>query len=105
MRPKRLYDRYAFSASATITDSSGLGTSAQVTTISVGGCRLVTTERFAVGARITIKIQIGSDDFEAPANVVYCAEDGIGAMFHNESPRSLLVLAKWVQEAKEGIEV
>ena len=101
---KRLYTRYAFSASATITDSSGLETSAQVTNISVGGCRLVTGAWLSIGTRVTVKIRRETDYFEAPGNVVHCAEDGVGVMFHNESAKSLLVLTKWVKKAKEPTE-
>ena len=97
---KRLYNRYPFSASGTITDNSGLDISAQVTNISVGGCCLVTNARVSIGERVTVRIRRDKDYFEAPANVAHCAEDGVGVMFHNETTQSLLVLTKWVEEAK-----
>ena len=97
---KRLYTRYPFSASGTITDKSGLETPAQVTKISVGGCRLITCARLSIGERVTVMIRRDKDCFEAPANVAHCAEDGVGVMFHNESTQSLRVLTKWVEEAK-----
>jgi hypothetical protein len=97
---KRFYSRYAFSASGTITDNSDLQTPAQVANIRVGGCRLVTSARFSIGERVTVRIRRDKDYFEAPANVAHCAEDGVGVMFHNESTQSLLVLTKWVEEAK-----
>ena len=98
----RLYTRYPFLGSGTITDNFGLQTPAQVTNISVGGCRLVTGARLSIGERVTVTIRRDKDYFEAPANVVHCAEDGVGVMFHNESTQSLLVLVKWVDEAKLG---
>ena len=97
---KRLYNRYRFSASGTITDNSGLEIPGQVTNISVGGCRLVTSARFSIGERVTVRIRRDKDYFEAPANVAHCAEDAVGVMFHNETTQSLLVLTKWVEEAK-----
>ena len=97
---KRLYNRYPFSASGTITDDSGLEIPAQMTNISVGGCRLITSARLSIGERVTVRVRRDKDYFEAPANVVHCAEDGVGVMFHNESTQSLRVLTKWVQEAK-----
>lgn len=100
MRRDRLYTRYAFCATAKVLDSSGLETSAEVTNISVGGCRLITSTRFSVGVRVVIKIQAGSDYFEAPANIVHCTENGVGVMFHNESSKSFLVLNKWIQRAE-----
>lgn len=100
---KRLYTRYLFSASATVADVSGMEIPAQVTTIGAGGCRLVTSARFSVGARVTVRIRRDKDYFEAPANVAHCAEDGLGLMFHNEGPESLRVLLKWLRQAKESI--
>ena len=98
---KRLYNRYPFSASGTITDNSGLEIPAQVTNISVGGCRLITTSgRLLIGERVTVRIRRDKDYFEAPANVAHCAEDRVGVMFHNETTQSWLVLTKWVEEAK-----
>lgn len=97
---KRLYNRYPFSASGTITDNSGLEIPAQVTNISVGGCHLITSARLSIGERVTVRIRRDKDCFEAPANVAHCAEDGVGVMFHNESTQSLRVLTKWVEEAK-----
>ena len=106
MRPQRLYTRYGFSATATIVHSPGVEIPAKVTNISVGGCRLLSsTVQIAVGMRVIIKIQKGSDYFEAPANVVHRAEDSIGVMFHNESQQSFLVLNKWIQEAMECAKV
>ena len=99
----RLCTRYAFAAAATIIDSGGLETPAQVTNISVGGCRLSTNARVSVGASVVIKIQVATDCFEARANVVHRAEDSVGVMFHNESPESLLVLNKWIQQTSEPL--
>ena len=101
MQPQRLYTRYSFSAPATITHTPGVEIPAEVTNISVGGCRLLSGVQIAVGMRVIIKIQKGSDYFEAPAKVVHCTEGGIGVMFHNENPQSFLVLTKWVHEAME----
>jgi len=99
----RLCTRYAFAAAATIIDSGGLETPAQVTNISVGGCRLSTNARVSVGASVVIKIQVATDCFEVRANVVHRAEDSVGVMFHNESPESFLVLNKWIQQTSEPL--
>jgi hypothetical protein len=98
-----LYTRYAFSAPATIIDSSGSETPAQLTNISLGGCRLVTDARVSVGARLIIKVQLATDRFEAPGTVVHCAEGGVGVIFHNESRDSLLVLNKWIRQTLEPL--
>jgi hypothetical protein len=103
MGPQRLYSRYAFSAPAKIIDSSGSETAAQVANISVGGCRLLTSGSFSIGARVVVKIQTPTDYFETPANVVHCGEDGVGIMFHNENPKSLLVLTDWIRTAMESL--
>ena len=97
---KRLNTRYPFSASGTITDKYGSEIPAQLTTISVGACRLVTSARFLIGDRVIVRIRRDKDYFEAHANVAHCAEDGVGVMFHNETTQPLLVLTKWVEEAK-----
>lgn len=105
MGPQRLYTRYSFSAAATIiVDNSGSRIPAQVANISGGGCRLLTDVRLSVGWRIVVQIQTATDFFEAPATVVHCANDGVGVMFHSESPKYLLVLNRWIQHAKERAE-
>lgn len=105
MGPQRLYTRYSFSASATIiVDNSGSRIPAQVANISGSGCRLLTDVRLSVGSQIAVQIHTATEFFEAPATVVHCANDGVGLMFHNESPKYLLVLNKWIEQAKERAE-
>lgn len=64
---------------------------------------MVTTARFSAGTRVIVRIRKDKDYFEAPANVAHSAEDGMGLMFYKESTESLLVLLKWLKQAKESI--
>lgn len=102
MGPQRLYARHAFTAAATIKDTSGAEHAAQVVNISYGGCRLTTLVRLSLGAQVYLTISAEKDAFESFGVVVHCAEDGVGLMFRNESPGSLRVLNKRILRASEA---
>ena len=102
MPTQRLYTRYAFSASASIKETSGVEHAGRVVNISYGGCRLATLAHLSVGVQVYLTISVGKDAFESFGVVVHCAEDGVGLMFRNESPGSLMVLNQWIRQASEA---
>ena len=97
---KRLYERYDFSASAVITDPSGIELPARVSNISYGGCRLLTKRKFTIGAEVIVKIQALEEEFEAPAKVVHSGDTDMGVMFGKLTSDALFVLQKWIAEAR-----
>ena len=97
---KRLYERYDFSASARITDSSGAQIEARIGNISYGGCRLLTNCRFPIASEVTVKIQALEGEFESPAKVVHSSDTDAGVMFGKMTPDALFVLQKWIAEAR-----
>ena len=74
----------------------------RVMNISFGGCRLLSERPLPVGAAITVTIRTPADAFEATAKVAYSSERDVGVMFDKVSPRSLLVLKKWISAASEA---
>lgn len=101
-RQTRLYTRYPFSAAAEIV-SSGTQMPSRVMNISFGGCRLLSERPLPVGTAITVTIRTPTDAFEATAKVAYSSESDAGVMFDKVSPRSLLVLKKWISAASEAM--
>ena len=70
--------------------------------ISFGGCRLSCERPVPVGTSIVVTIRTSTDAFEATAKVAYSSESDVGVMFDKVSPRSLLVLKKWISDLPEG---
>ena len=100
-RQTRLYTRYPFSAAAEIA-SSGAQLPSRVMNISFGGCRLSCERPLPVGTAIAVTIRTSTDTFEATAKVAYSSQNDVGVMFDAVSPRSLLILRKWISKLREG---
>lgn len=98
--PKRLYERYDFSAPATLTDPSGAQFPARVTNISYGGCRLLIERKFPIGAEVIVKIQALEKEFAVSAKVVHSSDTDMGVMFGNLTADVLFALQKWIAEAR-----
>src|SRR5260370_39627590 len=79
----RLCTRYAFAAAATIIDSGGLETPAQVTNISVGGGPPSTNAPRSVGASVGIKNQRAHHCVEASAHLERRGVDNVCVMVTN----------------------
>jgi hypothetical protein len=95
----RLYTRYPFSASAVIIDGSGAQMPSRVANIGFGGCRLIATGRFTIGAEVTVKVNSPTEYFECPAVVVHSTATDVGVMFHNIGPVYFSVLRRWIGAA------
>lgn len=72
----------------------------RVMNISFGGCRLVSSGRLLVGAEIMLTIRGPRDSFEATAKVMHSTANEVGVMFDKVVSQSLLVLQKWISEAR-----
>lgn len=85
-------------------DGSGAKTPTKVTNISYGGCRLLiqTPKPLPIAAAVSVKIQTGTDQFEATAKVVHSTTTDMGLMFGDIAPKSLFVLQKWINQAKSA---
>ena len=88
--------RYGFSAAANVIDASGSKLDAEVTGISVCGCRLRMKRSLPAGARIEVRVHTATEFFQAQAAVVYATAEETGLMFTNVNPTFLPVLQKWV---------
>ncbi len=78
--------------------------SARVLDLSIAGAYLALPDPFSKGAPIRIKIRTRTEFFQADAAVMHSTNGvGMGVMFHPVSPPFLIVLQRWLSEAREGV--
>jgi hypothetical protein len=92
--------RFSFSASAEVSlEGSSESLRARVTELSLRGCFLEISGRFAEQQRLQVKIFNTKDFFEASAEVIYVRKSGVGVLFGDINPHFHQVLRKWVLAA------
>jgi hypothetical protein len=92
--------RFSFSASAEVSlEGSAESLRARVTELSLRGCFLEVSGRFAAQQRLQVKIFNGKDFFEASTQVIYVRKSGVGVLFGDMNPHFRQVLQKWILAA------
>jgi PilZ domain len=95
--------RFSFSANAEVSlEGSAEIVRARVTELSLRGCFLEVSGRFAEQQRLQVKIFNHKDFFEALAEVIYVRKSGVGVLFGEMNPHSRKVLQKWILAALDG---
>lgn len=98
---RRRSPRYPFAAKAEITaDNPGASATANVSELSLRGCRLDIKSPFPLNVPITVKISAAGELFESKAKILYL-QPGIGAgvSFLSIEPQSRAVLRRWLDAA------
>ena len=90
--------RHPFVASAEGEDLAvGSRLPSRISDLSAGGCYVDTINPFADGTRVRVKIFTATQQFEAPATVVYSHQHlGMGLNFHEVTPEHEAVLRNWL---------
>jgi hypothetical protein len=98
---QRRAERFPFIASAEVlAEKAGSRMSARISDLSVLGCYVDTINPLPDGTPVLIKIFNNSQEFEAPATVVYSHTHlGMGLAFREVQPNSQTVLQNWLQAA------
>jgi PilZ domain len=100
LRQDRRGLRFSFSASAEFSlEDSAESLRARVTELSLRGCFLEISGRFAERQRLQVKIFNANDLFEAPAEVIYLRKSGLAVLFGDMNPHFRQVLQKWILAA------
>lgn len=100
---RRRSPRYPFAGKAEIrADNPGAFAAANVSELSLRGCRLDIKDPFPVNVPITVKISASGELFESKAKIIYL-QPGIGAgvSFLAIEPRSRAVLRRWLDAASK----
>ncbi len=99
----RCVRRYPFVATAEVQGAGGVR-SARIQDLSIAGAYLALPDPFSKGASVRIKIRTRMDFFQADATVMHSTHGlGMGVMFHTVSPPFLIVLQRWLSEAREEV--
>jgi hypothetical protein len=92
--------RFSFSAGAEVSQEGSVDVlRARVTELSLRGCFLEVSGRFAQQQGLQVKIFNGKDFFEASAEVIYVRKSGVGVLFGEMNPHFRQVLLKWILAA------
>lgn len=100
---RRRSPRYSFAGKAEITtDHLRAFATANVSELSLRGCRLDITNPFPINLPITVKISASGELFESKAKIIYM-QPGIGAgvSFLAIEPQSRAVLRRWLEAARK----
>jgi hypothetical protein len=98
---ERRAKRFPFIASAEVlAETAGSRMTARVSDLSVLGCYVDTINPLPGGTPVLIRIFNNSEQFEAPATVVYSHTHlGMGLAFREVQPNSQSVLQNWLQDS------
>ena len=101
---RRRSPRYPFTAKAEIiTDNPGTFATANVSELSLRGCRLDIKSPFPLNVPITVKISASGELFESKAKIIYLQPGmGAGVSFLAIEPQSREVLRRWLDAAGKG---
>lgn len=98
---RRRTPRYSFAATAEITaDNPKASATANVSELSLRGCRLDMKNPFPLSVPITLKISAQGELFHSKGRIIYL-QPGIGACvsFQAMDPQSRVVLKHWLDAA------
>jgi len=100
---RRIHPRYEFVAAAEVVPAeSGARMETRVRDLSQQGCYVDTRDALPLGTVTEVRINKGSQRFEARARVVYSrAANGMGLMFATIEPEQLRTLETWLTESRE----
>ena len=101
---RRRSPRYSFAATAEVTaDAPNAFATANVSELSLRGCRLDMKNPFPLNVPITLKISAAGELFESKGRIIYL-QPGIGACvtFLAIEPQSRAVLQRWLDAARQG---
>lgn len=98
---RRRSPRYSFAAKAEITaDNPGAFATANVSELSLRGCRLDMKNPFPLNVPITVKITAAGELFQSKGKIVYLQPGvGAGVAFLSIEPQSRAVLQRWLEAA------
>lgn len=102
---RRRSRRYSFVGKAEIiADNPSTFAKANVSELSLRGCRLDIKSPFPLNVPITVKISAEGEHFESKAKIIYL-QPGIGAgvSFLSVEPQSRDVLRRWLDAASKGV--
>lgn len=101
---RRRSPRYSFAATAEISaDSPSAFAKANVSELSLRGCRLDIKNPFPLNVPITVKISAAGEQFQSKGKIVYLQPGaGAGVTFLSIEPQSRAVLQRWVDAASKG---
>ena len=101
---RRRSPRYSFAATAEITsDNPNISATANVSELSLRGCRLDIRNPFPVSVPITVRISARGEVFQSKGRIIYL-QPGIGAglSFQAIDPQSRAVLTRWLDAAAQA---
>lgn len=101
---RRRSRRYPFAAKAEITaENLGAFATANVSELSLRGCRLDIKNPFPLNIPMTVRISVAGEHFESKAKILYL-QPGIGAgvSFLTIEPQSRAVLRRWLDAAEKA---
>lgn len=101
---RRRSPRYSFAGKAQITaDRPRASATANVSELSLRGCRLDIKNPFPLNVPITVKISAAGEHFESKAKIIYLQPGvGAGVSFLAIEPHSRDVLRRWLDAASKG---
>ena len=103
---RRRSPRYSFAATAEITaDHPNASATANVSELSLRGCRLDMKNPFPVSVPITVKISARGELFQSKGRIIYL-QPGIGACvsFQAIDAQSRAVLKGWLDAAAKSVQ-
>lgn len=103
---RRRGPRYPFIASAElIEEQADVRIASRVSELSRNGCYLDMMNPFPTGTMVLVKIFAGQDFFQSKGKVVYSQMNmGAGVGFTETEQESVVVLERWLTEAKQEAE-
>jgi c-di-GMP-binding flagellar brake protein YcgR len=103
---KRRSVRHPFIASAEVEELAvGSRLPSRVSDLSAGGCYVDTVNPFPGGTRVRVKIFTATQQFEAPATVVYAhTHMGMGLHFGELAPEHQATLRQWLPSDESGMQ-
>jgi hypothetical protein len=92
--------RFPFTATVeTVDKSSGAKVIGRTSDLSLGGCYVDTLSPLPIGAEAKLRIQRGSETFEAQVKVIFSSIGlGMGLAFVSAQPKRFKVFQKWLLE-------
>jgi hypothetical protein len=97
---QRAFKRYAFVASAEVTETvSGTRLSARTSEVGLGGCYIDSLNPYPTGTLVQLRIVRDQGVIETEAKVVYCdPRFGMGLAFAGIKPEQRSLLEAWLTE-------
>ena len=99
--PERRHNlRFPFTATVEAVDkNSGTTVTGRTSDLSLGGCYVDTLSPFPIGTEAKLRIQRGSETFEAQVKVIFSAIGmGMGVAFISAQPKRFKIFQKWLLE-------